>query len=245
MTFQKPAKAEPKPKVEYIPCEVAAPTRDAAMQVILDDIAHDPRTLQRTAGASDIGDPCDFCLGHVLAGYTKNEPPEEAWLPFVGKSVHNGLERAFRRAGLPWLPEQRGLVVGEVDGRPVRGTGDLYHFLDGVSIDWKIVGGKALTKVRQGEIKPVYRAQGHLYGYGWSLLGLEVTHVGIYFLPREARSLKSSVWWAEPYNAQLALDVIARADDLARRIHTFGAEAVLPTLDQLPGCYDCKRWGSR
>jgi hypothetical protein len=242
MGFQKPAKYEPPPKVEYVPCEVAASTRDAAMQVILDDIAHDPRTLQRTAGASDIGDPCEYCLGCVLAGYTKNEPPEEAWLPFVGKSVHAGLERAFHRAGLPWLPEQRGLTVGWVDGRPVKGTGDLYEFRDGVSIDWKIVGGKALTKVRRGEIKPVYRNQGQLYGHGWSLLGFEVNYVGIYFLPREARSLNSAVWWAEPYQERVALEVLARAEDLARRINTFGPEAIIPDLEKLPGCYDCKRW---
>jgi hypothetical protein len=240
MGFQRPGKVEPTPKREYIPCEVASETRDKALGVITDAIVNDPRSLQKAIGPSEIGDPCEYCLANRLAGTP--EKPEVAWLTYAGKAVHAQLERDFRRAGLPWLPEARNLVVGEIDGIPVKGTSDILHFQDGCGIDWKYVGSKTMTKVRHGGPPAVYRAQGHLYGRGWSLLGFKVNHVGIFFLPREAQSLSSAVWWAEAYDEQIALEALARADALAKRINTFGLEAVLPELEKLPGCYDCKRW---
>lgn len=238
--FQKPARVEPTEKPEYVPCEVAAETRDAALAVIEDAIHNDPRSLQRQIGPSAVGDPCDYCLANRLAGTPQKR--EESWLTYIGRAVHRQLEADFRRAGLPWLPEARKLLVGEIDGMEVRGTSDILHYSNQTGIDWKIVGNKTRAAVRQHGPSAVYRAQAQLYGRGWTLLGFPVKHVAIFYLPRDLQSLSGAVWWAEEYDEQVALDALARADAMAKEINTFGLEAVLPRLEQLPGCYDCKRW---
>jgi hypothetical protein len=242
VTFDKPSPVGETVRQVYVPCEVATDTRDAVLGTIEDDIANDPRTMQTAIGPSAVGDPCDWCLGHRLAEIRQTREAATAWLPWVGKSVHKGLESIFRRAGPPWMPEARGLRVGDIDGEPVLGTSDLMRLLHGDVVDFKLVGDKALTAVRQGGPIPVYRTQGHLYGRGWSLLGFEVKHVAILYLPRNRQTLGSSVWWAEEYDEQVALDALARADELAKRLRTLGPESVLPTLAKMPGCYDCRRW---
>jgi hypothetical protein len=241
MTFASPSKAEPKERRKYVPCEVATDTRDAILDTIEEDIENAPRTLQTAIGPSSIGDPCDWCLGHRLIGAKQDsEPP---WLAWVGNAVHKGMEGIFRRAGPPWLPEAKKLYVGDIDGERIFGTSDLMRLRYGDVTDFKYVGNKTLTKVRYDGPTPGYRVQGHLYGRGWAMLGFEVNNISILYLPREAQSLrKSSVWWAEAYDEKVALDALARADELAKRLHTFGPDAILPTLARLPGCYDCERW---
>lgn len=245
MEFTKPSPQSDIARESSVPCDVATDTRDAVIAVIEHDIENDPRTLQTAVGPSGVGDPCDFCLGHRLLGDRQNSDP--AWLPTVGKAMHSELERMFRRAGPPWLPEARGLVVGEVDGEVIKGTSDLMRLdpraEDGPTVvDFKVVGDRSLTNARKGGPIPAYRNQVHLYGRGWRLLGFDVKHVSILYLPRNRQTLGSAVWWAEPYDEQVALAVLARADNLAKRLRTLGREAVLPTLERMPGCYDCKRW---
>ncbi|NUP75335.1 MAG: hypothetical protein HOQ07_11915, partial [Sinomonas sp.] len=59
-------------------------------------ILNQPRSLQRTIGPSEIGNPCDHCLAAKLAGWdeTENDVP---WLPFVGTAVHAALEELVIR----------------------------------------------------------------------------------------------------------------------------------------------------
>lgn len=243
MGFQKPARVEDVEREPYV-CDVAAETRDAIFEVILGSIARPPRPGPKTnIGPSTAGNPCDYCLGCEIAGLHKDEDPDEMWLTEVGKAVHAHLESMFRRAGYPWLPESRNLLVGEIDGLTVRGIADLVHMFYGCVVDFKIVGGKTMTRVRKEGISPLYRKQAHAYGRAFADKGLKVNHVAVLFLTRERRSLrKTSLWWAEPYDSAVVDEVLERADGIASQIHTFGAEEIIPGLAKLPGCYDCNRW---
>jgi hypothetical protein len=96
-------------------------------------------------------------------------------------------------------------------------------------IDWKIVGKTSLDKARRKGPSDTYRAQAHLYGRGWTRRPLPVEHVAIFWLPASG-DLSEAVWWTEPYDENVALAALARADGIAAAIRLLGAGNVIPQL---------------
>src|SRR5690606_22301369 len=138
---------------------------------------------------SEIGIPCDRCLGHKLAG-TPEVPGPLPWLPTVGTAVHAWLDEAFTDATLRlagegrearWISEAK-VDVGEIDGVTITGSCDLYDIETATTVDWKVVGASTLRLAKAGP-SPTYRAQGHLYGRGWTRAGRPVRRVAIFYLP--------------------------------------------------------------
>jgi hypothetical protein len=66
--------------------------------------------------------------------------------------------------------------------------------------------------------------------------------VAIWYLPRNATSVDHGVQWSEPYDEQIALDTLARADAFARAIRLAGPDAVLASLPVTQGCHSCARY---
>ena len=91
-------------------------------------ITNDPRSLQVQIGPSGIGNACDRCLVHTLAGHTTVEHVVP-WLPTVGKAVHTWLSGAILRhwvcqgddAPQRFLTDHRVTVV-EADDQPSVGV---------------------------------------------------------------------------------------------------------------------------
>lgn len=220
------------------------------LDVIEHAITHSPRSLQTKIGPSEIGTPCDRCLGHKLAG-TAQLPGPVPWLAAIGTAVHAWLDSVFIDDALAksargeeprWISEAR-VNVGEIDGEPIEGTCDLFDVETETTVDWKIVGATTLKSARSIGPSPVYRVQAHLYGRGWTRArGRAVRHVAICYLPRNAATLDHGHWWTEPYDEQIALDALARADALAKAIRISGPDRVLPKLQRLDGCLDCARY---
>lgn len=227
-----------------------------ARWVIEQAITHHPRTLQTAIGPSEIGTPCDHCLAAKLAGWAQTRDTT-AWLPTVGTAVHAWLEAAFiahenqrnapHAGGVRWLVERK-VVVGAIDGRPVRGSTDLVDLVCGMTVDWKVVGASTLTKVRTHGLDQTYRVQAHLYARGWNLTGTRIDHVAIAFLPRNAVSLDVAVWWHEPYDETVATTALERATGLARNLKALASisgeavDAWIATLPRDPDCWDCARY---
>lgn len=214
-------------------------------RTIDDAIKHQPRSLQRRIGPSEIGSPCTHCLAAKLAGWQQVE--ETAWLPFIGTAVHAQLEEIFTKAGPAWETETR-VTVGDINGTPITGTCDLFHVPTGTVIDHKIVGTSTLNKARREGAKPVYRVQAHLYGRGWQNKGHRITTVAIAHLPRNATSLSQAVFWSEPYDEQIALQALERVNQLATSVEvvkTLGTEKLnnfISGLDRDPDCFSCARY---
>lgn len=223
--------------------------------VIEQAITNHPRSLQKSIGPSEIGTPCDHCLAAKLAGWQQTERGV-AWLPTIGTAVHAWIEEAFIRHennrgaqhgdGLRYLTEQR-VMVGNIDGTPVWGSTDLVDLVVGMTVDWKIVGASTLTAAKRGP-KPAYRVQAHLYARGWNLAGHRIDHVAIAYLPRNAVSLDSAIWWSEPYDEQVAVDALDRATSIIRNLKALASingdvvDAWITGLPRDPGCYDCARF---
>lgn len=200
----------------------------------------EPRTTQALIGPSEIGTDCDRCLAHKLVGTPHNG--WVSWLPIIGTAVHVWLAGMLLTELDGWVSERK-VAVGVIGNRLIWGSCDAFHVERGLVVDFKIVGANTL---KAAKVKPrgQYRVQGHLYGRGWELAGYDVNDVAILHLPRNSPALADSVWWSEPYDRDLALAAIARANLLWRRCRDEGAENVIPTLPRAEACYDCVRYPS-
>jgi hypothetical protein len=211
-------------------------------------IEHQPRSLQLAIGPSELGNECERCLAHKLAGTPESR--DAAWLPFIGTAVHEQLEQIIlahenTRAslGMPgrFLTENR-VTVGQVGGVAITGSTDLFDTHTGTVIDWKCVGTTTLRKAKGSGASTVYRRQAHLYGKGWQDAGYTVNTVLIYFLPRNAVSLADGCPWAEPYDRADAEATLQRADNLAKAVGALGLEQVLAGLPPHHGDgFSCRR----
>lgn len=214
-------------------------------QPIADAIAAQPRSQQVQIGPSELGTTCARCLVERLAGI-KHPPAHLPWLPFVGTAVHAALEGIFHGLGEPgeWLTETR-VTVGEVDGRPITGSADLYHLPSGSVCDWKVAGRSTREQVAEaGRSKPVYRVQAALYGMGFAALGLPVHRTAVVYLPREHMLLDKAVVAVEEFDDDaraLASWALSRASVYAKAIRLGGVEAVLAGVGPHTGAeFACK-----
>lgn len=206
------------------------------LHVIKGAVASHPRSLQRRIGPSEIGHPCARRVGYILLDHEKvnDAPGDTPWLPTIGTAVHAWLEEQFVAANvadqpLRWLTELR-VDVGTLAGVPITGHCDLYDRVTATAIDWKIVGATTLKKYRSKGPGDQYRTQIHLYGRGLTRRGLPVDTVAIAFLPRNGE-LRDAYIWHEPYDEQVALDGLERAEGVALATGQLGVEALthLPT----------------
>jgi hypothetical protein len=215
----------------------------AVLSTIEKAIIGEPRSQQTMIGPSEIGSACEHCLAAKLAGWTERE--DAAWLPYVGTAMHAYLEPVFKREE-GWLTETR-VNVGLIADQAVNGTSDLFHIPSGTVIDHKLTGASTLKKAKAGPT-PVYRTQAHLYGLGFMRAGYDVNTVAINYLPRNAVSLRSGVWWQEPFSPIIALDALDRATDIVRtlrELELISIEARDTYISSLPrdaDCYSCARY---
>ena len=208
-----------------------------------------PRNLQTQIGPSSLGSPCDRCLITELANL--QAPDEYApWLPTIGTAVHEWLEAALIRHLMTsgsdrWIPEGK-VEVGTIGGQPITGHSDVYDTLTGTVVDYKLVGTTSLRTARTEGPKLTHQRQTHLYGRGWANAGYKVRNVAIWYLPRNGMRIRDGLYWEEPYNEQIALDALARADMFAAAIRTMGADTVLGMASPHTGTeFSCPKTGRR
>jgi len=222
-----------------------------ARHVIEAAMLNAPRTLQTRIGPSEIGNPCDRCLAHKLAGTP--ERPEAAWLPQIGTAVHGWLESVFLNhettrvaLGMPgrWLSEHR-VTVGIIGGVEISGSTDLFDTDTGTVIDFKVVGATTIKKAKAYGASLVYSRQAQLYAKGWADDGYTVNTTTILYLPRNSVSLADTYVWSAPYDRQIALDAIGRANLIAVAIAANGLEAVLAGMaEHTFEEFSCKRFAT-
>lgn len=200
-------------------------------------IEYHPRSQQVALGPSEVGHPCARRLGYKMLGYDEN-PGEPNWKATVGTAIHAWLEDVMtadnpnqdcrqQADATRWVVEAT-VSCGELGDQDLRGHCDLFDRVTGTVVDWKTVGPTQLTKYRSKGPGSQYRAQAHLYGRGWQRRGQDVQRVAVMFLPRNGE-LKDAYWWSEPYDEQVALDALARAN-AAHTVVTALGDGALPHL---------------
>jgi hypothetical protein len=233
------------------PMSLIADLQGDLRAVIERTILEHPRSQQEAIGPSEIGTPCPRKLGHKLARTPRIRPESPAWRPTVGTAIHTWAEAAFTAdnaylvaAGLPerWLLETS-VWVGDIDGEMITGHSDLFDLWTGTSVDWKFPGVTTIKKAKAAKTPgDQYRVQGHLYGRGYATLGLDVKHVAVYMLPA-AGELGDGYFWTEPYDEQIAIAALRRADGIAAGLRMLGGDVVLPQLSIAEDyCTHCPWW---
>lgn len=213
---------------------------DELIHVIRAAIADQPRSQQTRIGPSELGHPCDRWMSYKLANTPTVNDRQAPWLPTIGTAIHAWLEDAFDTTNVEhikatdqsrWLLEHK-VSVGSIDGQDITGSCDLYDTVTATVVDWKTVGKTRLDKYRRHGPDADYRVQAHAYGRGWTRKGYPVDTVAICFLPRNAE-LVDTVWWHEPYQEQIAVDALARAEVIAMANTALGpaAPAAMKTVD--------------
>lgn len=201
--------------------------------VIEHAIANAPRSLQKAIGPSEIGHPCARRIAYKLAGAPEvNTGRGTPWKPAIGTAVHSWLDEKFSAVnptlvdydttgGRYWCEIR--VNVGEILGQPIEGSSDLY--VDGTVVDYKIVGSPTLRRVKKDEHPgEQYRVQCHLYARGQERAGRPVHTVAVWFLPRD-QELRQNYYWSEPYDEQVAIEALARAESIASLVQRFGVAA--------------------
>lgn len=241
------------PYLEQIQTELLAIGRDPdilageLLDIIADAIANQPRTLQKRIGPSEIGTPCTRKLGYRFLDHPEQDRPT-AWKPTIGTAVHEHLAGIFDRYNVDNAAEYDGqerfyvetrLSVGEIAGEEITGSSDLFDRTTLTNWDWKIVGPTQLIKHRTQGPGDQYRTQAHLYGRGWQRAGIGCDTVGVIFLPRNGEFADAHVWF-EPYDEQVAVDALRRADGVELAVRQLGHRA-LTLLDTAPDyCGSCQ-----
>lgn len=203
--------------------------RDELLHVIATHIDNHPRSAQTRIGPSEVGAPCPRRLAYKLAGTAEVNIRTAAWRPTVGTAVHSWLEQACQAWNEAHSIErfylEQKVTVGTIGGVEITGSCDCYDRITATVIDWKVVGPTALKKYKANKHPgEQYRTQAHLYGRGFVREGLPVDHVAIMFLPQSGE-LHDAYYWTEPYDEQVALDGLNRADGIATLVAALGPAA--------------------
>lgn len=220
------------------------------LDVIREDDADRPRTLQKRIGPSGIGHPCHFCLGCMLAEVPKVDESKYAdcWPAFVGTAVHKQLERVYmrqnRRLGVTRYLTELNVTCGTIGDWDLTGSCDLFDPVTGKVTDFKVQGDKPMTWTAKNGISEVYRVQKHTYGLGMANAGHTVTKVGLLILAKSKNFLDDALYVAEPWDWTIAEKAIKRADTIFRAGQADGWGYVLPRLKHLDKCWDCGKYAA-
>lgn len=248
--------------VEQTPADRLAVSSIYAIQEQIRDTMNTERSKKRTIGISEIGNPCDACIVRKLSElYDEPAGYGDGWKAQVGTFCHAGLDEHFSAlAGqmavgdkqLAIYPERK-LEIYRRGDFVLNGTGDFF-ITDGETFgmvaDWKFQGPKVLAESARGKVKPVYEVQIHTYGFGYELLGLPITHVCLYPIPRDGE-LYEAAPIVMPYDRDIAVNAIARIEKFLvahELLVTMNGGDPVAAWEQLllaqtshSGCYDCRR----
>lgn len=221
------------------------PSTVAEMRDVLADLdASRPRSMQTALGPSELGTPCQRQLAMKHAGVPRQLPDSRPpWAPMQGTAMHALMEEALRAHNAQlgwdrWVIEEKLRMDAEISGH-----GDAFDTLYGCVVDWKYVGVTTLREVKRKTIanellvKPEYRVQGHLYGYGHERAGRTVRWVRLVFLAR-SHNYDDSAEWTERYDPEIAIRALDRyyaTQDLIRDLGVAGQPDLWDLVPAMPG----------
>lgn len=239
---------------------------DEIRSIINRNVMSAPRSLQAAPGPSELGASCVHCLAARLSGWRKT--PNPAWLSYIGTAVHAQLERLFTSLSnidkyhLDYMITDQGLasprfaaeyrvhvgrLQGLTGGYDVDGSIDLVDYREHATCDWKIVGSNTISRVKAEGPSQQYRVQASLYGIGLENEGVQVDKSCIFFLPRNSQTLDSAYPVEYPYDRNIGIWALQRAQLLVTLLDMIEREAGVQVRDQwissLPRdrdhCFNC------
>lgn len=179
-----------------------------------------PRSQQVYIGPSEVGEKCVRKLAYKLLSWDKvNESSSGSWASQVGTAIHAYLEEIFAKMPERYEVEQKVKIRANLSG-----TIDLYDKQEGMVLDWKTTSSANLqTRRREGATEQNI-IQTMLYAYGKAQQGAEVKKVGLVYIPTGG-SISDMYISLHDYDEQIALDALARLDNIYTLLSTVDVES--------------------
>jgi hypothetical protein len=247
--FSQPSSGR-KPAADVIPMtelgkEICA-TFDAIFYAYQNRKTDDNRSAQVAMGPSAAGSPCTRRVAMSLMKVPAVNPGGDGWRAFIGTQIHRGLEEVFS-----WANADTGRFATEMkltfpSEFVPKGTGDLLDRTMFVFEDFKAMSEWSLNKLKTKGPSTTYLRQVMLYAYAARLRGEQVDHVCIFGLPADGKSLEEKYAWTAPYDPKIALDALARVEQIAEEVERQRADGVADIaiaadapIDTSDGCTYC------
>lgn len=173
------------------------------------------RSMQVSVGPSEVGLECTRRLAYKLSNQPTVNYSKDGWAAWIGTQGHSGLEQIYREAN---GTTSRFLIEVQLEfGSAVvpKGTADLYDRKYGRLVDHKFPGKSSLAKMWLDGPSEQYKKQLQMYAYGLERAGESVQEVSLVGYPRESGNLDELYVYVAPYDRQVALDAISRAESVA------------------------------
>ena len=189
------------------------------------------RDKQRKVGASQISNPCTKHLALALSGAPQE--PSKYWLGGkIGTAVHLLIEDLIAKADLAKFPEledcmvEQSIVLGELpEYGVIKSKPDLALVKDRHLIDWKTTKRDEAKRIQKwldtGVINAKteytmkkYMAQGQLYAWGLSNMGVAIETIALAFISRDGTNEADIVVVDFEYDESAALNLWGRLETL-------------------------------
>lgn len=206
------------------------------------------RDKQSRIGASEIGNPCDYCVANRLLGTPKLS--SKWWLGArIGTGIHSELENEISKHVeepqsskfnmLKDAASEYKLFIYEMEGYgKINSTADLLVTNALHLIDFKTSKKRQVDKYKLNGVPYQYVVQQQLYAYGFNQLvpGL-VKRISLMFINRDGST--SDDFWVHSfdYDEQVAVSALDRLEKLWQYVSNKDNDP--EQLDSHPECFYC------
>lgn len=204
------------------------------------------RDKQRKVGASNISDPCDYCLGRALHGGPSE--PSRWWLGArIGTAIHNTLEteaekhidtpRSYHFDSLRGARIEERITLGVIDGYGVIGSKpDLVLVTEHHLVDHKTSTKEKIKRYKLDGVPLAYIYQTQLYAWGLNKQGTPIERISLNFIARDGTQ-DGDIWVTSfDYDESLALRAWNRLEMIWNFLQDGGT---LAELDSHEDCFKC------
>jgi hypothetical protein len=228
------------------------PLEDVEVKQLVLDLFKNPseRDKQSLIGASEIGNPCDYCLATRLQGTGGNGGAGLYWLGArLGTAMHETLEKEaakhviepenYRFTALKGARIEEKITLGEIPGYGViKSKPDLVLPSAGHLLDYKSTKRTKLSGYRLDGVPEQYVIQQSLYAWGLGKQGIRIDRISLVFVNRDGASDSDVQIISWDYDEKVALRAWDRLNRAWKWLQDGGDPA---TLDSHPECYVCSR----
>lgn len=223
---------------------------DDELKWLILDLLKNPgeRDKQRLIGPSEIGNPCDYCVGNRLLNTPKGT--SKYWLGAkIGTAIHAELEReeekhvvepkSGRFRALKGAMIEEAVVLGTIEGYgTVKAKPDLVLVSENHLVDHKTSSKKKVMKYKLDGVPMQYVYQQNLYAWALNQAGIKIERISLSFINREGTT-DDDVWiHSFDYDESLALKAWSRLELLWQWLQD-GHD--VEELESHPDCYYCSQ----
>lgn len=221
---------------------------DAEVKRLVIDLLKTPseRDRQRKVGASQISNPCDYCLANALRGGPS--VPNRWWLGArIGTAIHAALEaeeekhidrpRSYHFDSLAGAKIEEKITLGVIQGYGVISSKpDLALVKEQHLLDHKSTTKEKLKKYKLYGVPLAYEYQTQLYAWGLNKQGIRIDRISLNFICRDGTT-DDDIWiYSLDYNEEKAVLAWSRLEAIWEFVNNGGD---ISTLRSHEDCFPC------